>query len=127
MIGESPTRPGIFQARPLVVVTPLHLALAVQRETVDGASDRRRATSQARSRVALIDTGKLALYSRRHAADFVLGGASRPSVQLLFPSGSRSDCFQISHARRDFSVRRFSSLKPHAFANSSAPWPTIMM
>ena len=35
MIGESPTLPAIFHARPLVVVTAEHLTFLVQADTVN--------------------------------------------------------------------------------------------
>ena len=45
------------------------------------------------------------------------GGASIPGPQLLWPSGSRIMRFHTSHARREYSVSRFSSGKPSALAN----------
>src|SRR5262249_33895169 len=104
MIGESPTRPAIFQERPLVVVTPdispLLFSARQLMVPVGGFS----ATCMAHS----IHSG-LALGKRRSSSDFFLAfssGAERPGPQLLWPFGSRSDSLQTSQARRAFSVRR---------------------
>ena len=98
MMGESPTRPAIFQDRPLVVVTPA----------------RRPAASMA---MQLIVPWVLMTERSSSGRLSVFGGN-----QL-----SRSDIvsFQRSQAARDFSVRRSSSLKPWARANLSAPSPTM--
>ncbi len=61
------------------------------------------------------------------AVDLALGGASRPSPQLLCPALSFKFCFQTSHASRDSSVSSSCSSKPMSFANFSAPSPTSMI
>src|SRR5438094_10430963 len=118
MIGESPTRPGIFQARPLVVVTPDISPLAFSARQLMVPVEGRSAISQAQARVASSADGNR--FFRRAEG---LPGASRPSVQLFWPLGSRSERFHTSQARRDFSVSRSSSLNPNALANRSAPSP----
>src|SRR6185369_16177236 len=101
MMGESPTRPGIFQARPLVVVRPDISPFAFNARQLMVPVGGRSAISQAQARVASSADGNSPL-SRAEG----LPGASRPSVQLLCPFGSRSDRFHTSQARRDFSVSR---------------------
>src|SRR5436305_3431065 len=121
MIGESPTRPGIFQARPLVVVTPDISPFGFKARQLMVPVGGWRAISQAQASVALSAAGKISL-SRADG----LSGASRPSVQLFAPLGSRRDRFHTNHASRDFSVSRFSSAKPKALANRNAPSPASM-
>src|SRR5258708_39756800 len=103
MMGESPTRQGIFQARPLVVVTPDISPLAFNARQLMVPVGGRRAISQAHASVASSAAGNSSL--RRRFAEG-LPGASRPSVQLFCPLGSRSDRFHTSQARRDFLVSR---------------------
>src|SRR6266566_1010907 len=116
MMGESPTRPGIFHASPLVVVTPEISPLGFKARQLMVPVGGRRAISQAQASVASSAEGNISF----NRADG-LSGASRPSVQLFPPLGSRSDRFHTSHARRDFSVSRFSSANPNALAKRSAP------
>src|SRR5712691_4372901 len=101
MMGESPTRPGIFQARPLVVVTPDISPLAFNARQLMVPVGGRRAISQAHASVASSAAGNSS-FNRKFAEG--LSGASSPSVQLFCPLGSRSDRFHTSHASRDFSV-----------------------
>src|SRR5260370_15979735 len=124
MIGESPTGPGIFQARPLVVVTRDISPLAFKARQLIVPVGGRTAISQAQASVASSAAGNISLRRKPAAA---LPGASRPVVQLLCPLGSRSDRFHTSQARRDFSVSRFSSANPNALATRSAPSPASMM
>src|SRR5713226_352697 len=124
MIGESPTRPAIFQARPLVVVTPDISPLAFKARQLMVPVGGRTAISQAQASVASSAVGNISL-RRKLAAG--LPGASTPGFQLLCPLGSRSERFHTSQARRDFSVSRFSSAKPKALANRSAPSPASIM
>src|SRR5439155_1198418 len=106
MIGESPTRPAIFQARPLVVVTPdispLEFSARQLMVPVGGLT----AISHAQATVSSPAEGNSSL-RRRLAVG--LAGASRPSVQLFCPFGSRSERFHTSQASRAFSLSRFSS------------------
>src|SRR6266852_9894909 len=101
MIGESPTRPGIFHARPLVVVTPEISPLAFSARQLIVPVGGRTAISQAHANVASSAPGNCSF----NLADG-LSGASSPSVQLLCPLASRSDFFHTSQASRDFSVSR---------------------
>src|SRR6266700_5248184 len=109
MIGESPTRPGIFHASPLVVVTPDISPFVFSARQLIVPVGGWTAISQAQASVASSAAGNSSL-SRRFAVG--LDGASRPSVQLFCPFGSRKDRFHTSHAKRDFSVNRFSSGNP---------------
>src|SRR5258708_18150501 len=105
-MGESPMRPGIFHARPLVVVTPDISPLPFRARQLMVPVGGRMAISQAHASVASSACGNRFLSS---AVFLDLTGASRPSVQLLWPLASRNDCFHTSHARRAFSVSIFSS------------------
>src|SRR5579862_9548161 len=106
MIGESPMRPGIFHASPLVVVTPdispLEFSARQLIVPVVGCT----AMSHAHASVASSAFGNSA---RRLAMGFDFGGASSPGPQLLCPFASRKDCFHTSHASRAFSVSICSS------------------
>src|SRR6266568_8102646 len=109
MMGESPTRPAIFHASPLVVVTPDISPRELSARQLIVPVGGRLATLQAHARVSSSASGN----SRFNAADGLPGaagaGASKPSVQLLWPLASRRDCFHTSHASLDLSMRRFSS------------------
>src|SRR2546423_2201214 len=72
IIGESPTRPGIFQAKPLVVVTPDISPLVFNARQLMVPVGGRWAISQAHARVALSADGNIAFK-----------GASRSPFQLL--------------------------------------------
>src|SRR6516164_9930375 len=101
--GESPTRPAIFHALPLVVVAPdispfefTHIQLIVP-------FGGRKAISIAQARVASSECGNCSCSSRNKAAfpDFS-GGASTLPDQFVCPERSRIDRFHTSQARRDF-------------------------
>ena len=86
------------------------------------------AFSQASASNSSLAWGNISLISRSTAAlRCSLGGASKPGPQLVWPAGSRSDFFQVSHWMRDSSVRRLSSWKPMSLAKRSAPSPTSIM
>src|SRR5258708_6229782 len=101
-MGESPTRPGIFQARPAVVVTPDISPLAFNARQLMVPVVGCAAIFNAQARVDWSASGNNAC---RRAWDFC-GGASKPSVQLLWPPASCKDRFHTIHANRDFSVSR---------------------
>src|ERR1700730_8218313 len=107
MMGESPTRPAIFHASPLVVVTPDISPRELSARQLIVPVGGRLATLQAHARVSSSALGN----SRFNSADGLpaTAGASKPSVQLLWPLASRRDCFHTSHASLDLSMRRFSS------------------
>src|ERR1700733_417326 len=109
MIGESPTRPAIFQASPLVVVTPDISPLAFSDRQLIVPVVGCTAISQAQASVGASASGNISCN-----LDIVLrlGGESRPGPQLLWPLGSRRDTFQVSHAKRAFSVSISSTGKP---------------
>src|SRR4030065_2844582 len=97
MLGGSTAAPESFQDRPLVVVTP--------------------ASRPAPSTAMQLIVPWVFITERSSSGTLSDFGGN----QL-----SRSDMvsFQRSHAARDFSVRRSSSLKPWARANFKAPLPT---
>src|ERR1700689_1339813 len=106
MMGESPTRPAIFQARPLVVVTPDISPLAFSDRQLIVPVVGCTAISQAQASVGASASGNIS-----RSLEMVLGfgaafGESRPGPQLLWPLGSRRETFQVSHASRAFSVSR---------------------
>src|ERR1700689_1245843 len=112
MMGESPTRPAIFQASPLVVVTPDISPLAFSDRQLIVPVVGCTAIFHAQASVGPSASGNI---SRR--PDMVLAfaaafGESRPGPQLLWPFGSRRETFQVSQARRAFSVSRSCSGKP---------------
>src|SRR5258707_7250019 len=102
MMGESPTRPGIFHAKPLVVVTPDISPRVFSAKQLMVPVGGRTAIFQAHASVSSSASGN----RPRRWAEGLTGtdGASRPSVQLLWPLASRRDWFQTSQARRDVSV-----------------------
>src|SRR5574340_1036384 len=100
MIGESPTLPGIFHARPLVVVTPETSPFTLRTRQLIVPAGGWSAICHAQASAGPSAAGK----RRRKADGGFPGGASRPSVQLLWPPASRSDRFHTSHASLDFSV-----------------------
>src|SRR6476620_8273301 len=119
MSGESPTRPGILNARPLVVVMPEKSPLA--------SSARQLIVPHALS--GSIPSNRH-ICSRESDDDFFGGAAYAGTSSFLGgPQSSMSliCSFQRSHFSRDASVSRFSSLKPCATANRRAPSPTIRM
>src|SRR3984957_1308601 len=122
-MGESPTRPAIFQASPLVVVTPDISPLVFSDRQLIVPVVGCPAISHAHARVGASASGNI---SCSLDMVFVLGGESRPGPQLLWPLGSRRDTFHVSHARRAFSVSSSSTGKPISFANFVAPAPTII-
>src|SRR5260370_22857602 len=112
MMGEWPTRPGIFQAKPLVVVTPDISPLVLSARQLIVPVGGRRAISNAQARVALSADGNI---------------ASSSPLQFVCPRASRSDRFHTSHASRDFSVSRLSSAYPKALANRNPPSPASII
>src|SRR5215471_9766206 len=107
MIGESPTRPGIFQAIPLVVVvadiSPLLFRAMQLMVPVVGFA----ATSNAQAISSSLASG-----NRRFSSacfDDAVGGASVIDSQFVWPLRSRISRFHASHAMRDRSVNRSSS------------------
>src|SRR5258705_5283005 len=115
MMGESPIRPGIFQASPLVVVVPDISPLRFNARQLIVPVGGYFAISHAQASVFSSTSGK-------EAFSF-FGGASRPSPQLLCPLASRSDFFHTSQAIRDLSVSRFCSSNPYALPKRPAPSP----
>src|SRR4029077_2676823 len=109
MIGESPHRPAIFHARPLVVVmadiSPFSFSEMQLMVPCGGLT----ATSYAQAMVSSSYCGKAFLNS---PIFFGLGGPSTPDSQLVCPFLSRISRFHMRHARRDLSVSRSSSWKP---------------
>src|SRR5580700_6446792 len=104
MIGESPTRPAIFQARPEVVVvpetSPFSFTARQLMVPVGGC-----ATSSAISERQACFCG----VSKRPAIFSCQSGLSVPGRQFI-----EVLAFQASQARRDFSVVRLWSMK-HAY------------
>src|SRR5690349_8901181 len=107
MIGLSPTRPGIFHDNPLVVVTEaispfastaFMLMVPKVYGTPRSSYDTWRSPSS-RELCCMFGVTR----GRR--------GVESPGVSNQLSFGLRPD-FQRSHASRDFSVRRFCSLKP---------------
>src|SRR5689334_2471612 len=122
MIGESPTRPGIFHERPLVVVTDAMSPVAVTafmlivpyvRATPDASRYTWTPDSCSSDEGRLLPPGAAGV-----------GGGSTGSNQL---SDGLSLAFQRSQSRRLCSVSRFWVLKPISTANFRAPAPTSMM
>src|SRR6476646_7854099 len=118
MMGESPTRPGIFQASPLVVVTPDISPLAFSARQLIVPRGGFKATCQAHSSSSSVAPGNIFFHC---AAGFFV---EAPLVQFVLPDGSRRDCFQTIQARRARSVSRSSCGNPQAFAKRQAPSPT---
>src|SRR5688500_19249966 len=114
MIGESPTRPGTFQAIPLVVVTELRspLALTAFMLMVPHVC----ATPCASYWSSLAPSGL------RTGVGGVLRSGWSSQASLPF----RRD-FHLSHSARLFSVRRSCSLNPIFSANRFVSAPTSMM
>src|ERR1700736_6713840 len=109
MIGESPTLPGNFQDRPLVVVT----------------DDRSPAAFTA---FMLIVPVVNLTWSGSSNGMLAVGGG--PALSLLVSSHASAglrQAFQRSQSFLLFSVRRFCSLNPISSANFFAPAPTSMM
>src|SRR2546421_1502806 len=136
--GESPTRPGIFQASPLVVVTPLmskFLSSARQLIVPVGGF---KATSSAHASSSATELKLLPLYFsaswklarlRSSASRRSPDGEAGAGVYGLGPHLSSFDrfSFQRSQAMRDSSVSSSTFSKPVAVANSRAPAPTMRM
>src|ERR1017187_4890970 len=99
MIGESPTRPGIFHASPLVVVVPDISPLAFSARQLIVPVGGWIATSHAQASVSSSACGNSFFISATVAA--LAGAVSRPGPQLLCPAGSFKDRFQVNHSRRD--------------------------
>src|ERR1035441_9936668 len=128
MIGESPTRPGIFHARPLVVVTADISPFSFRAMQLMVPCGGWMAFSQASASNSSLAWGNISLISWSTAPlRCSLGGASNPGPQLVCPLPSRSDFFQVSHCMRESSVSRLSSWNPMSLANRSAPSPTSIM
>src|SRR5215475_8255244 len=113
MIGESPTRPGIFHARPDVVVTaemsPFSLTAMQGIVPVGG--------------LAMTRSAKAIFFgspSKRFEMCSFHSGESIPGLQL-----KDEEAFQANQILRELSVRRFWSSKPSATAKRRAPSPTI--
>jgi hypothetical protein len=103
MIGESPTRPGIFQARPEVVVTPEISPPALIGEAVDGAG-----LAVAKFLRDPLIEGDL-LFELRPAEEVFC--CCSPAVRSGLgpqPSAGLRLSRQASHASRDGSVSRSS-------------------
>src|SRR4051812_36539709 len=109
MIGESPTLPGSFQERPLVVVT-------------DEISPR--ALTAFMLMVPVVNLTR----SGSSAEMLAVGGDAEaaPGVSSQLSFGFKQ-AFQRSQSWRLFSVRRFCSLKPICSANFLAPGPASRM
>src|SRR5690348_2986800 len=112
MIGESPTRPAIFQASPLVVVTPDISPFSFNARQLMVPCGGFVACSHASASIYSLACGNSCLSLCNCAVFRAAGGASSPGPQLLCPCGSFSDRFQTSHDNRDCSVSRSSSGKP---------------
>src|ERR1051325_10310401 len=113
MIGESPTRPGILKARPLVVVVPemSPRSLTARQFMVPVGGWATIRSARASSSGLSVNNELVGLVS----------GEARPGPQ---ESLSLMDSFHFNHTRRDSSVRRSSFLKPCARAKRRAPSPT---
>src|SRR3569833_254232 len=107
MTGESPNRPGIYHAKPLVVDTPDISPLSFSARQLIVPYVGCCAMRQAQAKVSSSICGK-------DCRRFLMGGMASHfklwsiDSQLLKPPGTRNDCFQTNHAVLDFSVRRFS-------------------
>src|SRR5881227_1613917 len=106
MMGESPTRPAIFQANPLVVVTPDISPFSFNARQLMVPYVGCIAICHAHASVASSTCGKASL-------NCFMGVASAArfwsiDTQLLNASGARKDSFQTSHAVLDFSVIKSS-------------------
>src|ERR1051326_2974708 len=99
MIGESPTRPAIFHASPLVVVTPDISPLAFRPRQLMVPVGGRVMTSRIQASVSSLCSGNML---RRSAVALV--HASTSVVQLLCPALSRSDFFHATQAFRESST-----------------------
>src|SRR6476661_11082278 len=128
MIGESPTRPAIFHAIPLVVVTELKSPFA---STAFMLIVPHVCATPYSSYVIFSPPPPPPLGGVRRGTAFgradgcdgvavVSAGASHASVAL-------SRDFHLIHSSRDFSVSRFCSLNPILSANRLASEPTSMM
>src|SRR5689334_16456498 len=128
MIGESPTRPAIFHAMPLVVVTELMSPLAST------------AFMLIVPHVCATPYSSYVIFSPPPPSPF--GGVRRGAAfgrvdgcdgRAVVSAGSSHMSFALSrdfhliHSSRDFSVRRFCSLNPILSAKRFASWPTSMM
>src|ERR1051325_3642817 len=99
MIGESPRRPAIFHARPLVVVvadiSPFAFRAIQLIVPVGGFA----ATSNAHAISSSLASG-----NNRFISAIFFGGASTPDSQFVCPLRSRISRFQVSQAMRERSV-----------------------
>src|SRR5689334_19107521 len=107
MIGESPTRPGIFHAKPLVVVTPDISPFSFSDRQLIVPYVGCSALSHAHASSSSLACGNAARSSCRRS--FLAVRFWSIEIQLLKALGFRRDCFHTSQARRDFSVSRSSS------------------
>src|ERR1700722_14169328 len=114
MIGESPTRPGIFHASPEVVVvaeiSPFSLIAMQGIVPVGGCAITRSAYAIFSSSPLKIDD-TCSFHS----------GESIPGRQL-----TDEDAFHASQSNRECSVSRFISSNPSTTPNRRAPSPTII-
>src|SRR5579862_1526573 len=102
MIGESPTRPGIFHASPEVVVVPDISPFSFT------------------ARQLMVPVGGCLITLSIHGRSARSSGLSKSPARSFLKSGLSSpgrqsfddDAFQPSHALRESSVRRFIVSKP---------------
>src|SRR5262249_9652843 len=106
MTGESPSRPGTLKKRPEVVVVPTISPLAVTASQLIVPCGRKS------------EVPYFSMYQR------MSGSFSSSSPRSIQSSCVESFSFQYIQIFRERSVSRFSSGKPWAFANLSAPSPT---
>ena len=123
MIGESPTRPGIFHDSPLVVVTDAMSPVSGHGVHVDravGVRDAARVVVDVRAVTHRLPDGRRRRLGRRRRARRIDG---------IEPVVARVELLTSSAASRRGSapVRRFCSLNPISSANFLAPAPTSMM
>jgi len=126
MIGESPTRPAIFHAMPLVVVTELKSPFA---STAFMFIVPHVCATPYSSYVTFSPPPPLG--GLRRGTEFGRGdgcdGITVVSAGSSHASFAFSRDFHLIHSRSDFSVSRFCSLNPILSANRLASWPTSMM
>ncbi len=121
MIGESPSRPGSFQAKPLVVVQPDISPRRAERRAMNRPS--RRKQHLVHGRGARLGAHAELRGQRQQAVVVAIGlarlrraGAAAPSSWIGEPGPHQSACdsFHSSQTLRDSSVSRSSRLKPRA-------------
>src|SRR5260370_39484615 len=118
MIGESPTRPAIFHASPLVVVTPDISPLEFSARQLIVPVGGCMATSIAQASVLSSTCGNCSFSSAVAAVP-----ASSSPDQLVWPLLSRIDRFHTTHAMRESSTSRSSVLNPLSRPYLAAPPP----